>query len=143
MRATLSRPVVTDRDADIEWFRSFVQRSGWHFARTYVNSYPHEWTHEREGDQESLARAVECIERWGIVESFWRAKRKYLYLDDRKYWHMGRAGSDDPNERPTLINRTWLDVSRYRPDARASGYDSDRLEKLVDHWKTMLRRANS
>lgn len=133
---------MTEREADLTWFRSFVEASRWRFAKTYVESYPHEWTLERWVDQAIFARAILCIERWGAVEPFWRTQRKYLHVDDRKYWHMGEVGSDDPEKRPTLINRTWLDVDRYRDDAMQLGYAGDRLEQLVDHWKVLLDKAS-
>jgi len=75
------------------------------------------------------------------VESFWSAERKYLYLDERKYWHMGDAASEDPGECPTLINRTWLDVSRYRENAKALGYDDASLDPLAAEWVRRLERA--
>ena len=150
MRALTSSPLLgvsarlgvsapsAPRDEDINWFRAFTERATWTFARTYVESYPHEWTHERDTGEDALARAVECIERWGIVESFWRSQRKYLYVDGRKYWHMGEPGSADPEKRPTLINRSWVDVSRYREQAARLGWEGERLEALVKHWDRKL-----
>jgi hypothetical protein len=92
-------------EADIQWFRNFVQESRWRFAKTYVQSYPHEYTLDEWGDADSFWRAIICIERWGTLESFWSARRKYLYIDERKYWHMGDASSDDLEKQPGLINR--------------------------------------
>jgi hypothetical protein len=101
-----------DREEELLWFRGFVVESRWRFARTYVESYPHEYTLQRWGDPEGFWRAILCIERWGIVERFWSAQRKYVYVDDQKYWHMGDPSSQGLDARPGLINRTWLDVSR-------------------------------
>lgn len=41
--------LVSARVADVDWFRAFIERAEWTFARTYVESYPHEWTHECRG----------------------------------------------------------------------------------------------
>ena len=68
------------------------------------------------------------IERWGIVEAFWGSRRKYLHVDGRQYWHMGNASSNDPDKRPTLINRAWIEVGNYRDHARALGYDGERRD---------------
>lgn len=130
---------LTALEYDLGWFRSFVEDSRWRFARTYVESYPHEYTHEDWVEQGSLTKAVECIERWGVVESFWRARRKYLHVDDRKYWHMGGG----PEQRATLINRTWLDVGRYRTEAQGLGYNGERLDQLVSRWKVLLDKAKT
>jgi hypothetical protein len=86
-------------------------------------------------------RAIQCIERWRVVEPFWHTERKYFYLDECKYWHMGNAAAEIPDERPTLINRTWLDVSRYREDAKTLGYDEASLDPLAARWVVLLERA--
>jgi hypothetical protein len=128
--------------ADLAWFRHYDQSVRWRFARTYVESYPHEYTLAKWGDDEdAFWKAVECIERWGVWEPFWRARRKYLYVGDRKYWHMGDMSSEDPGKRPTLINRTWLDVTRYRDEALALGFEEESLDPLAEGWKMLLARA--
>ena len=38
-----------DQEADVKWFAGFVVNSRWRFAKTYVESYPHEYTLERWG----------------------------------------------------------------------------------------------
>ena len=76
-----------------------------------------------------------------MLESFWSAQRKYFYVDERKYWHMGDASSDDPDEQPDLINRSWLDVTKYRDDAKKLDYDDAALDRLVIRWKVLLEKA--
>jgi hypothetical protein len=132
---------MSNREHDLDYFRRFVADSRWRFAKTYVESYPHEYTLQQWVDADAFSRAIQYIERWGIVEAFWRAERKYLYVDERKYWHMGNAASENPDERPTLINRTWLDVSRYRENAKTLGYDDASLDPLAARWAVMLERA--
>jgi hypothetical protein len=100
-----------------------------------------EYTLQRWGDAERFWRAILCIERWGVGERFWNAQRKYLYVDDQKYWHMGDPSSQEFDARPGLINRTWLDVSRYREDASMLGYDDERLSWLVERWTLLLEKA--
>src|SRR5262245_18599034 len=129
------------REDDLNFFRSFVDRYRWRFAKTYVQSYPHEYVLKQWGDADAYSRAIQCIEQWGVVEPCWRAERKYLYVDERKYWHMGNAASENPGERPTLINRTWLDVSRYRENAKTLGYDDASLDPLASRWVVLLERA--
>ena len=132
---------MMDRETDVKWFASFVANSRWRFAKTYVESYPHEYTLEGWGEVEAFRTAVLCIEHWGVAETFWNASRKYLYVDDRKYWHMGNASSENADEWPTLINRTWLDVSQYRDQAKNLGYDGEVLERLVVQWNELLDKA--
>jgi hypothetical protein len=132
---------VKDREADISWFTDFVVNSRWQFAKTYVESFPHEYTLKRWCDVDAFGDAILCIEHWGVMESFFNTQRKYLHVDDRKYWHMGSASSDNAADRPTLINRTWRDVSRYREDAKALGYAEAALDKLVARWNLLLEMA--
>jgi len=129
------------RERDLNWFRNFAADNHWRFAKTYVESYPHEYALKQSGDADAFSKAIQCIEQWGVVESFWSAERKYLYVDERKYWHMGNAASDNPDECPTLINRTWVDVSRYRENAKALGYDDASLDPLAAGWVRRLERA--
>jgi len=64
-----------------------------------------------------------------------------LYVDDQKYWHMGDPSSQKLDQRPGLINRTWLDVSRYREDAKQLGYHDESLSRLVERWTLLLEKA--
>lgn len=130
------------RKADIDRFRHFVDTSRWRFAKTYAESYPHEYTLDEWCPDEEFESAIRCIERWGIEERFWSAERKYFYLDGRKYWHMGDASSVDDDERPGLINRSWLDVTRYAGNAKELGFDGEALDRLLSRWKMLLKKAN-
>jgi len=132
---------MVDRDRDLQEFTAFVADSRWRFAKTYVESYPHEYTLDRWGDVDRFWRAIVCIERHGVVESFWSVSRKYLYVDERKYWHMGDQASEKPEDRPGLINRSWLDVSAYREEASLVGYGGQDLDRLVGRWKLLLEKA--
>ena len=124
-----------------EWFRTFVGDARWRFAKTYVESYPHEYTLDEWCDADAFEQAITCIERWGVVESFYSSRRKYFYVDERKYWHMGDLASNDPDDEPGLINRSWVDSSRYRAEALQLGYEAERLENLVERWKWLLAKA--
>lgn len=128
---------------DLEDFRRFTASSRWRFAKTYVENYPHEYTLDEDGwcDEEAFRKAIACIERWGVVEPFWTARRKYLYVDEQKFWHMGDPASDDESEHPGLINRSWIDVARYRDQARSLGYDDSAIDRLVVRWQELLVRA--
>lgn len=129
------------REEEEKWFRTFVIESRWRFAKTYVESYPHEYTLDDWGEADGFWRAIRCIERWGLLETFWNAQRKYFYIDDRKYWHMGDASSEDAEKQPGLINRSWVDVASYREEAMKLGYDEKSLDRLVARWNALLEKA--
>lgn len=127
------------RKEDVAWFRSFVLTSRWRFAKTYVESYPHEYTLDEWCDEDGFRRAIDCIERWGALEPFFTARRKYFYVDDRMYWHMEDPSTGDIQ--PELINRSWVDVARYRDDARKLGFSETELDRLVVRWSALLEKA--
>lgn len=130
-----------EREIDTQRFRLFVQDSRWKFAKTYVESYPHEYTLEDWGSAADFSQAILCIERWGIVRPFYSSRRKYLEVDGAQYWHMGDTSSDDPDDQPGLINRSWLDLIRYRDDARRLGYTDEEIDSLVLRWAALLEKA--
>ena len=50
-------------DDDLQLFRAFIAKSRWRFAKTYVESYPHEYTLQRWRNviRERLASAAVAI----------------------------------------------------------------------------------
>jgi len=130
-----------ERERDLQSFRDFVEESRWRFAKTYVESYPHEYTLQKWGETAGFAHAIRCIEEWGVSEPFLNTQRKYLYLDESKYWHMGNPSSDKQEDQPTLINRAWLEMARYRENASSLGYDDEQVNKLVTRWRLLLEKA--
>ena len=53
------------------------------------------------------------------------------------------ASSERPQERPTLINHTWLDVDNYHSESKNRGYEGEALDRLVVRWRALLKRAKS
>jgi hypothetical protein len=51
-------------------FACFVSSSRWRFAKTYIESYPHEYTLARWGDTETFRAWILCIERCGTQRRF-------------------------------------------------------------------------
>jgi hypothetical protein len=127
--------------SDAAFLQRFLDGVEWRFAKTYVASYPHEYTLKRLCPPEGHARVIALIEEHGVVEPFYTARRKYLHFGERKLWHMGDPASPDPGQHPDVINRTWLDVTRYRGEARRLGYEGEALERLVALWPVLLERA--
>jgi hypothetical protein len=44
-----------------------VLETRWRFAKTYVESYPHEYTLDEWCDEGAFEKAIHCIERLGVV----------------------------------------------------------------------------
>ena len=79
-------------------------------AVTYRDTWPHEYVLvNRDGQQELLPTFCERIARGEGVEcQFFHQKRKYLFLDDYKYWTMTECADIDLKTGATVLNRALL-----------------------------------
>lgn len=91
-----------------------IERSQWKFAWTYARTLPHEYTVKAKSLPEDHTLIIAAIEKYGIPIPWGKYRNKYLFFQERKYWHMGDPYSPDLAEQPNVINRTWLDVRRHR-----------------------------
>ena len=125
---------------EIEELARIIERTKWKFAWTYARTYPHEYTTKALCDPEDHARLIDCIERYGVVERFGKARRKYFYFQERKYWHMGNPYSEDPEEWPNVINRVWLDVRRHEENVKHV-WTPEEVELQKRLWEIQLEKA--
>jgi hypothetical protein len=117
-----------------------IGRTKWKFAWTYARTYPHEYTTKTICAAEDHATLIDCIERYGFVERFGTAQRKYLYFEERKYWHMGKPSSQNPEEWPNVINRTWVDVRRHA-DNVSHRWTPEEVELQMRLWEIQLEKT--
>jgi hypothetical protein len=125
---------------EMEELDRLIERSKWKFAWTYARTYPHEYTTKALCSPEDHARLIDCIERYGVVERFGTSRRKYFYLKERKYWHMGAPHSDNPEEWPNVINRTWIDVRRHAANVRHV-WTAEEVELQMRLWEIQLEKS--
>lgn len=84
-----------------EELRSFVDQERWTFAKTYAETWPHEYLVREKVDSDQLfLQLVEHIRAHGYEAKFYT--RKIIYFDEGglTYWTMGA-----PVEETTIINR--------------------------------------
>lgn len=127
-------------DEEVEELAQIIERAKWRFAWTYARTYPHEYTTKALCDPEDHARLIEYIERYGVIERFGKARRKYFYFQERKYWHMGDPYSEDPEEWPNVINRAWLDVRRHEENVKHV-WTPEEVELQKRLWEIQLEKA--
>lgn len=125
---------------DAEWLAAFIERTKWKFAWTYARTYPHEYTTKALCTADDHSRLIGLIERYGVAERFGTAQRKYLYFRERKYWHMGLPDSENPEERPNVINRAWLDVRRHAANVRHR-WTAEEVELQIRLWEIQLEKS--
>jgi hypothetical protein len=117
-----------------------IERTKWKFAWTYARTYPHEYTTKALCSPEDHTRLIDCIERFGVIERFGESRRKYFYFEERKYWHMGEPNSEDPENWPNVINRTWVDVRRHAANVRHR-WTPEEVELQMRLWEIQLEKS--
>lgn len=117
-----------------------VGRARWKFAWSYARTYPHEYTAKDKSDAADHALLIQMIEQHGVIERFGKDRRKYLYFAERKYWHMGDPYSPDPEQRPNVINRTWVDVRRHAENV-AHVWTPEEVELQKRLWEIQLEKT--
>ena len=98
--ATRQRPHIMD----------LIANAPWREAVTYKKTWPHEYVVVRkDGQEELLAAFCERIERGEGVECrFFHQTRRYLFLDDYKYWIMVECEDVDLDAEDHVLNRARL-----------------------------------
>ena len=83
-----------------ENLKIFIAESKWVFAKTYANTWPHEYIVRDNVDEKLFLELVKHIRLQGYLGKFYN--QEYIYFDyqDNVYWTM------DPSiEETTIINR--------------------------------------
>ena len=82
--------------------RQYIKTVRWQNAKTYEKTAPHEYTVRkwRPDLDDEFCWFVEYIRQNGVVETFWKNRYTYLYLDGYRYWTMGA-----PLAKTIIINR--------------------------------------
>lgn len=134
------QPSLTEPEAD-ELAR-IIERTQWKFAWTYARTYPHEYTTKEKCAPEDHSRLIEAIERYGRVEPFGKYSHKYLYFQERRYWHMGDPYSENPEDWPNVINRQWLDVRRHAANVQHV-WTEEEVQLQVRLWEIQIEKATA
>ena len=89
---------------------ALIGRAPWREAVTYRDTWPHEYVViKKDGQEELLAAFCERIERGEGVEcEFFGQKRRYLFLDEHKYWIMTECSDINLEEEDDVLNRALL-----------------------------------
>ena len=127
---------------DADGFSQLIERTYWRFAWTMARTFPHEYTTKTKERcaPDDHARLIDCIERYGAIERFGNDWRKYFHFQERKYWHMGDPYSEDPEQWPNVINRTWVDVRRHAANVEQS-WTAEEIELQQRLWEIQLEKT--
>jgi len=80
--------------------KQFIKESAWIFAKTYADTWPHEYLVKDKVDKQLFLKFVKHIREHGYIGKFYQKSIVYLDHQDKVYWTMGA-----PIEDTTIINR--------------------------------------
>jgi hypothetical protein len=80
--------------------RAFVDGATWRFAKTYAETWPHEYVVKNAENGDMILALARHIFAYGVDGRFYAQVRKYHHEDGKVYWSM-----DDTAETTTLVNR--------------------------------------
>ena len=82
--------------------KEYFDSQKWTFAKTYVAFAPHEYIlRNRVSDKEMYDNAIRYIQENGIRMFYYKAERKYLFVDGWFYWALWSK----PDFSDAIINR--------------------------------------
>ncbi len=68
--------------------KNFIETQNWIFAKTYAETYPHEYIVQERVDNDLFLELAEFIHNNGYEEYFYNKKQIYFDFEDFTYWHM-------------------------------------------------------
>ncbi len=80
--------------------KAFVEEQNWIFAKTYADTWPHEYIVRDKVDENLFVKLVEHIRKHGYEGKFYKKTIVYFDADGMTYWTMGA-----PIEDTVIINR--------------------------------------
>jgi len=80
--------------------KAFVNQQQWTFAKTYAQTWPHEYLVRDRVDEELFVLLVKHIRKCGYEGRFYHKTITYFDEDGMVYWTMGA-----PIEETTIVNR--------------------------------------
>ena len=68
--------------------KSFINNSTWIFAKTYAETWPHEYIVQEKVDNDLFLKLAYHIDTFGHEEYFYKKKMTYFDYNGYVYWHM-------------------------------------------------------
>jgi hypothetical protein len=71
-----------------EKLKDFIKKQEWFFAKTYAETWPHEYIVQEKVDKELFLELANHIDKFGYEDYFYKMKQIYFDYDGFTYWHM-------------------------------------------------------
>ena len=66
----------------------FIEHSKWIFAKTYAETWPHEYIVQEQVDKDLFDNLADYIDSNGSPDYFYQKQMTYLEYNGHVYWHM-------------------------------------------------------
>ena len=71
-----------------ETLKKFIKEATWTFAKTYADTWPHEYIVQERVDNDLFLALADHIDLNGYESNFYSTKQIYFDHDGLTYWHM-------------------------------------------------------
>lgn len=71
-----------------EKLKNFIIEQNWIFAKTYAETWPHEYIVKERVDNDKFIELAYHIDQFGYEDYFYKMKQTYFDYDGFTYWHM-------------------------------------------------------
>ena len=71
-----------------EKLKNFIKEQDWFFAKTYAETWPHEYIVQKRVDNDLFLELANHIDQFGYEDHFYKMKQIYFDYDGFTYWHM-------------------------------------------------------
>ncbi|WP_415406986.1 hypothetical protein ACLHDG_00205 [Sulfurovum sp. CS9] len=68
--------------------QTFIEKSAWTFAKTYAETWPHEYIVQEQVDNELFVELANYIDTNGYADYFYKKEMIYFDFNGYAYWHM-------------------------------------------------------
>ncbi len=68
--------------------KAFIKNQNWIFAKTYAETWPHEYIVQEKTDSDMFLELASHIDKFGYENYFYKMKQIYFDYDGFTYWHM-------------------------------------------------------
>jgi hypothetical protein len=69
-------------------FKKFIEEQNWIFAKTYAETWPHEYIVQQSIDNNLFLALANHIDKFGYQDNFYEMKLIYFNYNGFTYWHM-------------------------------------------------------
>ncbi len=71
-----------------EKLKEFIKEQTWTFAKTYADTWPHEYIVQEKVDNDLFLELADHLDRHGNEDNFYEMKQIYFEYNGNTYWHM-------------------------------------------------------